>query len=123
MPPADYRPVSAEGGAGAQRHASVVGLRPEHADAYLAEHERVWSGVLEVLTRCNVRNYSIFQHRNLLISYFEYVGQNFKVDMATIAADRVTQAWWALVQPYQRRLEETPPGEWWLPIPEVFHLD
>ncbi len=106
-----------------QRHAAVIGLRPEHARAYLEEHAAVWPGVLATIARCGIRNYSIYHFGDLLFSYFEYVGQDFATDMAAMADDPETQRWWALVAPYQRRLEGTPEGEWWLPLPEAFHVD
>ena len=43
--------------------------------------------------------------------------------LAAIAADPVTQEWWAVCMPMQRPLPGRAEGEWWMALPEVFHLD
>ena len=37
-----------------------------------------------------------------------------------MAADPVTQEWWALCMPCQRPLDSAKDGEWWAPMEEVF---
>lgn len=106
-----------------RRYGSVVGIRPEHEQVYREMHAAVWPGVLETITACGIRNYSIFIHDGLLFSYFEYVGDDFAADSARMAADPETQRWWAVMEPFQQRLPGTPEGEWWHRIDEVFHLD
>lgn len=106
-----------------RRFGSVVGLRPEHEYTYREMHAAVWPAVLAQITRSNIRNYSIFLHDGLLFSYFEYIGDDFETDMSAMAADPQTQRWWEIMQPMQRQLDDTPEGEWWLPIAEIFHAD
>lgn len=107
----------------ARRVASVVALRPEHERAYVELHAAAWPDVLASIRRCHITNYSIYLHDGMLFSYFEYVGDDYAADMAAMAADRATQRWWDVVKPLQRRLDDTPDGEWWSPAREVFHLD
>lgn len=106
-----------------QRFGSVIGLRAEHEQAYREMHSAVWPEVLAQISRSNIRNYSIFVHDDVLFSYFEYVGDDFRADMASMAADPHTRRWWDVMQPMQRQLDNTPEGEWWLPMVEVFHVD
>lgn len=106
-----------------RRVASVIKLRPEHEQAYRELHAEVWPSVLDRIARSNVHNYSIFLHDGLLISYFEHRGDDYEADMAAMAADPETQRWWALCMPMQERLPETPDGEWWCPVQELFHTD
>ena len=105
------------------RHASVIRLRPEHAEEYLRLHREVWPEVLAMITACNIRNYSIYRHGDLLFSYYEYVGEDHAADMARMAADPATQRWWQLTDPCQEPVPEAKPGEWWSAIPEAFHHD
>lgn len=112
-----------ENGARVKRVASVIGLTQEHAAEYEELHTHVWPAVLERITRSNIRNYSIFRHRDVLFSYFEYVGDDFEADMAAMADDPETQRWWALCGPMQRPDPERAEGEWWREIPEIFHHD
>lgn len=106
-----------------QRIAQVIGIPKEHWEEYERYHAAVWPGVLEQITRSNIRNYSIFRHGELLFSYYEYVGDDFAADMAKMAEDEETQRWWAVQQPLQRPLPDRAAGDWWTTIPEVFHQD
>lgn len=106
-----------------RRVASVLGLVPERTDEYLRHHQAVWPEVLAALRAANVTNYSIYRHGDLLFSYFEYRGTDYEADMARIADDPATQAWWALMMPMQRSLRSSPNEPWWTDIDEVFHLD
>lgn len=106
-----------------QRFAAVIRLRPEHEAEYRALHAQVWPTVLAMLTRANIRNYSIFLRDGLLFSYLEYTGDDYAADMAHIAADPETQRWWTFTDPCQQPVDTAAAGEWWAPMAEVFHLD
>ena len=104
-----------------RRFGQVLGIRPEHVEAYERIHRAVWPEVLATIRACNIRNYSIFRYGDLLFAYFEYAGDDFDADMAKMAADPKTQEWWAICRPMQRPVPEAGPEEWWKTIPEVFH--
>ena len=106
-----------------RRVASVIGVRPEGAEEYARLHADVWPGVLAKLTECGIRNYSIFRYGDLLFSCFEYVGEDYDADMARMAQDPTTQDWWAVCKPLQQPVPEAGPDDWWLELPELFHLD
>ncbi|MCB1126721.1 MAG: L-rhamnose mutarotase [Verrucomicrobiae bacterium] len=111
-----------------KRYASVLGLPADKLDEYKQLHAAVWPGVLRRIAQCHIRNYSIFLRqledgRHYLFSYFEYVGSDFDADMARMAADPVTQDWWAVAKPCTRPLDNREPGEWWAGMEEVFHCD
>ena len=93
-------------------------IRPASAASRQAEGE-----VLAMISVCNIRNYSIFRHGELLFAYFEYVGEDYEADMAKMAADPRTREWWTWTEPMQSPLETRAPGEWWITIKEVFHTD
>jgi L-rhamnose mutarotase len=106
-----------------RRYGQVIGIRPEHVEEYERLHAAVWPEVLATIQACNIRNYSIFRYGDLLVAYFEYVGDDYAADMAKMAADPKTQAWWSVCGPMQQQVPEAIPGEWWTTIPEVFHTD
>ncbi|MBN7784148.1 L-rhamnose mutarotase [Ponticoccus gilvus] len=108
-----------------QRHGQLIGIGAEAIAEYKALHAAAWPQVLETITACNIRNYSIFlkEPENLLFAYFEYLGEDFAADMARMAADPVTQQWWDCCKPLQRPLETRADGEWWAELNEVFHHD
>jgi L-rhamnose mutarotase len=106
-----------------KRVASVIGLKPENRDEYEKLHRNVWPEVLKQISKSNIRNYSIFRYGNLLFSYFEYVGENYELDMKLMSEDQATQRWWEVCGPMQSPVEIRKDGEWWSEIPEVFHID
>ena len=106
-----------------QRHAFVVGVRPELRERYLELHRAVWPGVEAKLRECNISNYSIYVFGDTLFGYFEYVGDDYAADMQRIAEDPVSQEWWTQTDPCQVRIApERDPGALWQPIDEVWHL-
>jgi L-rhamnose mutarotase len=107
-----------------RRYSQVIKLRPEAREEYIRYHANVWPGVLDRIEKCNIRNYSIFLHDDLLVAYFEYHGSDFAADMKLMAADAETQRWWSIMDPMQEPLAEAKVrGTHWLEIPEVFHFD
>ena len=106
-----------------RRVASVIGLPAEGAAEYERLHADVWPAVLAQIARSNIRNYSIHRFGELLFSYYEYVGDDLDADLAAMAGDPETQAWWALCEPLQRPVADAAEGEWWHPLREVFHVD
>ena len=106
-----------------QRYASVIGMPTANQEEYERLHAAVWPEVLAKIAEVNIRNYSIYRYGELLFSYFEYVGEDFEADMAKMAADPKTQEWWDVCMPLQRPVADRAEGEWWVAIPEVFHVD
>jgi L-rhamnose mutarotase len=110
-----------------QRLGMVIGLKPEKREYYKKLHANPWPEVNQAIKKSNLRNYSIYETKIdgkwYLFSYFEYVGDDFKADMAKIGENQKTREWWKETDPCQIRLPGTPKGEQWLKIPEVYHLD
>jgi L-rhamnose mutarotase len=108
-----------------KRMGFVLGLKAEHIPEYKRIHEKVWPEVLATISRCNIKNYTIFlkEPENLLFAYFEYHGTDFKADMAKMAADPKTQEWWRICEPMQSPLPTRKQGEWWAEMEDVFHTD
>lgn len=106
-----------------KRFGQIIGVDPQSFESYKEYHEAVWPDVLNMITKCNIRNYSIFHKDGLLFAYFEYTGDDFSADMARMAADPVTQKWWDIMMPMQRPVENRAEGEWWANMEEVFYLE
>jgi len=106
-----------------KRYGQLIGLKPEAYEKYVEYHAKVWPQVLQTIYDCNIRNYTIFFKDNMLFAYFEYLGKNFAADMARMAADPVTQDWWAIMGPMQQPIPTRKEGEWWANMQEVFHVD
>jgi L-rhamnose mutarotase len=106
-----------------KRYGMVIKVKPEKLEEYKRLHANVWPEVLKMIKECNINNYSIYFKDRFLFSYFEYTGDNYEADMEKIAADPVTQKWWAVCMPCQQPLDTRNEGEWWAEMEEVFHQD
>ena len=109
-----------------RRYGTVIGLKADRIERYKELHAAVWPEVLKLIEDCNIRNYSIFLRKlpdghHYLFSYFEYTGDDFAADAAKMAADPVTQEWWAVCKPCQIPLPDRAEGEWWAAMEEIFH--
>ena len=101
----------------------VLKVRAEKFEEYKRLHAAVWPEVLDMLKKCNIKNYSIYHKDGYLFSYFEYQGDDYDADMAKMAADPKTQEWWSYCEPCQEPLETRAEGEWWANMEELFHTD
>jgi L-rhamnose mutarotase len=106
-----------------RRIGQLIGVKPEEIEAYERLHEAVWPEVLETIHACNIRNYSIFRTGNLLFAYMEYIGEDYAADMAKMAADPKTRAWWTITDPMQEPLPDRDEDTWWKVMKEVFHTN
>ena len=57
-----------------KRMGMVIGIRAEHIAEYKHLHAAVWPEVLAMISRCNIKNYTIFlrEPENLLFWVLEY---------------------------------------------------
>lgn len=106
-----------------KRYGMVLKVKAEKLQEYKELHAAVWPEILDMIAKCNIRNYSIYHKDGFLFSYFEYVGEDFEGDMAKMAADPRTQEWWDVCMPCQEPLASRAEGEWWANMEEVFHTD
>lgn len=107
-----------------KRFGWMAKVKPDKLEEYRRLHAAVWPDVLEMIRRCNLRNYSIYYRDGRLFTYVEYVGDDFEADMARMAADETTQQWWSVCVPCLAPDPDAaaPPGVW-MDMEEVFHLD
>lgn len=106
-----------------RRYGWIIKIKPEKLEKYKKLHTAAWPGVLEMLSQCNISNYSIYYKDGFLFSYFEYTGNDFNADMDKMAADPLTQQWWDVCKPCLEPLSTRDEGEWWAGMEEIFHHD
>lgn len=105
------------------RYASITRLRPERREEYLELHLAVWPEVEARLRSSNIGNYSIFLVGDLLLSYYEYSGDDHEADLAAIASDPNTKQWWTLTDPCQEPLGLDDTQGPWSAGREIWHLN
>lgn len=111
-----------------ERYGMVVGIEKKNIPEYKRLHANAWPGVLKMIKQCNIRNYSIYlaeveKDKYYLFSYFEYIGDDFDLDMDKMSKDETTKKWWKHTDPLQQPIPTRKEGEWWAKIEEVFHTD
>ena len=106
-----------------QRFGWIIKVKPDKLVEYKELHANPWPDINKMLKECNIRNYSIYHRDGYLFSYLEYTGTDFQADMAKMAKDSTTQAWWKLTDPCQEPIETAKEGEWWADMEEIYHLD
>ncbi|ESZ25813.1 L-rhamnose mutarotase [Mesorhizobium sp. L2C084A000] len=80
-----------------QRMGLCIGVKAEAIADYKRVHAAVWPEVLDVISRADIRNYSIFL--------------------------REPENGGSCATPCRRRCRRAPTGEWRAAMEEVFHLD
>jgi L-rhamnose mutarotase len=103
------------------RFGMAARLRPEKRSEYLELHAAVWPGVAATIHDCGIRNFSIHVLGDVIFGYFEYVGDDYEADQARMAADPVTQAWWARTGPCQLPFEPDSDLPNWQVMEEAWH--
>ena len=126
-----------------RRFGGAIRLDPAHYARYRQLHDNVWPPVLQRMYDSNIRNFSIYYHKetNTLFQTFEWIGHwkdpnaneedLFEKDMEAIANDPTTRRWWKECEPCQipfsqwkkdsKLLSEGGSGEWWAPLECVAH--
>ena len=92
-----------------KRVGMVVGLNPENIEEYKRLHTDGYSGVRDLLTKYNMRNFSIFlteiEGKRYEFGYYEYTGEDFEKDMAELAKEPRNIEWLKVCDPMQIPLE------------------
>ena len=102
------------------RFGQIGKLKSDKIEEYCVLHAQPWPEVLKTITDCNLRNYSIFRHGDLVFAYFEYVGEDYEADMAKMAADPVTQDWWKCTHPCFEKYAVDPGSEFYHDMKQIF---
>ena len=106
-----------------QTTGSIIGLKKEFEEQYIALHNNTFPGVLERIHRSNISDYSIFLHNGILFSHMVYSGSDFESDMKAMGTDKTTREWWKLTDPMQEPLEIRKGNEWWAQINLWYTID
>ena len=88
-----------------KRVGMVVGIKPEKIDEYKRLHADSNSGVRDLLTKYHMHNFSIFlqqiEGKWYEFGYYEYTGDDFDGDMATLAKEPRNIGWLKVCDPMQ----------------------
>lgn len=102
------------------RFCEIGYLKPDKIDEYRRLHSKVWPEVLNTIRLCNLHSYSIYLKENIVVSVYEYTGDDFEEDMRKMALDPVTIEWWKHTKPC---FEYHAEGRYYETMEEIFHQD
>ena len=99
----------------------LLQVRPERLDDYKLRHQAVWPDMLAALRDTGWHNYSLFlKDDGLLVGYFET--PSLEAARSGMASREVNARWQAEMAPFFVDLEGAP-GQGFLRLTEVFHLE
>jgi L-rhamnose mutarotase len=105
-----------------KRMGMVVGIRPEHIDEYKRLHAAGNPGVRDLLSKYHMHNFNIFLQKMpdnnwYEFGYYEYTGNDFDGDMATLAKEPRNIEWLKTCDPLQIPL---PGAKGWTEMESVY---
>jgi L-rhamnose mutarotase len=104
-----------------QRICFQLQVKPDHIEAYRAEHAAVWPEMLEALRATGWNNYSIFlRDDGLVIGYFET--ENLQASLDGMAHTEVNARWQAAMAGHFVGID-LPADQAFAYLTEVFNLD
>jgi L-rhamnose mutarotase len=111
-----------------KHYCSMVELRPEKETEYRRLHANVWPEVLAAIRKSKIRNFNIYavtlRNHRYLVCTFDYIGNDPKTDFAEMGRDPTTRyKWWPITNACQIVLPATAPGQQWLQLEQLMHVD
>ncbi|RPA97997.1 DUF718 domain protein [Choiromyces venosus 120613-1] len=114
----------------ALRIGQIVRLKPSAVEEYKACHAAVWPEVLDQITDCKIRDYSIFYDAGtgILFATLKYIGNDWDTDMARMSGNPKVREWWEMTDGMQESFVEGAVGSvsgpgWWTVLEEVFYKE
>ena len=105
------------------RKGMVRGIKPECVKEYEKTHSNVWPEILERITNCKIKNYSVFAQGDRLFSFFEYHGNNFEEDTKEMRNNNKFEEWEKFHEHMFKPLEHQRKDEGWIELKEIFRKD
>ena len=105
------------------RKGMVRGIKPELVSEYEKTHSNVWPEILERISNCKIKNYSVFARGDRLFSFFEYHGNNFEKDTKEMRNNNKFEEWEKFHEHMFKPLEHQKKDEGWIELKEIFRKD
>jgi len=103
------------------RYAFKLRIKPDAADEYDREHQRVWPELLAKLKEVGISDYSIFRRGQELVLCLR--AENFEKAWGELDRDPVNQRWQEFMGRLFEAVPDKQPGERFAMMEEVFYLE
>ena len=103
-----------------KRVAFKMKLKPGFKDEYIKRHEEVWPGIVELIKRSGISDYSIFldDETNILFAVQKGSGEASSQDLGAV---EIQQKWWDYMSDIMEANPDNSPVT--VHLDEVFHMD
>ena len=101
----------------------VRAIKPEYIKEYKKTHSDVWPEILQRITNCKIKNYSVFAQEDRLFSFFEYYGDNFENDTKKMRDNPKFEEWEKFHEHMFMPLGDKEKDEGWVELEEVFRKE
>ena len=103
-----------------KRVAFKMKLKPGFKEEYKKRHDEVWPGIVELITKSGISDYSIFldEETNILFAFHRVSGGMSAKDLG---ANEIQQKWWDYMSDIMDVNPDNSPVV--VPLEEVFHMD
>ena len=103
-----------------KRVAFKMKLKPGFKDEYIKRHDEVWPGIVELIQRSGISDYSIFldDETNILFAVQKVSGEASSQDLGAI---EIQQKWWDYMSDIMEANPDNSPVT--VHLDEVFHMD
>ena len=91
----------------------LINVKKGRKDEYIRLHQTPRQEVREIMIKHGMSNHAIFSKGDLLISVFNYTGDDYSADMKAIGDHPATKAWWKIIAPLQEPFKDRKEDEWW----------
>lgn len=79
----------------------LLKVKKEKLIEYREIHKKVWPEMLEALSRCGWKNYSLFlRHDGMLFGYFETMFETFEQALDAMNKEPINTKWQAMMESY-----------------------
>ena len=95
-------------------------LKPGFKDEYIKRHDEVWPGIVELIKRSGISDYSIFldDETNILFAVKKVSGEASSQDLGAV---EIQQKWWDYMSDIMEANPDNSPVT--VHMDEVFHMD
>jgi len=103
-----------------KRVAFKMKLKPGFKDEYIKRHDEVWPGIVELIKRSGISDYSIYldDETNILFGVQKVSGETSSQDLGAID---IQQQWWDYMSDIMDVNPDNSPVS--VHLDEVFHMD
>lgn len=103
-----------------KRVAFKMKMIPGQKEEYIKRHDQIWPGIVELIKKSGVSDYSIFldEETNILFALQKVDGELSSQDLGF---NEIQQKWWDFMADIMETKPDNSPLT--IPLTEVFHMD